>query len=262
MIVVGDPGLGDHNLGRLPMIAAMHHKKEIENNEYPNLPHYDKNKDILNDPIRINTVTELNDVLGRFNNIKYLAYFGHSWADTYDVLVMHYDRRLEHTVPWGALYIGSTSDPGTNLGVPRSRKYNDVATTSVTALTNYYNLNPKAQIRLFGCRGGFEQETILDPGTRIPLTGVRIFSKTIKPIPVARQLAEILSSGIEVYAYKSTGGSFFTQDQALGYGNSRKVTQAEIDEKFPGIKEGDPLWMVAAGLNRGWALFKGEKWWL
>jgi hypothetical protein len=225
LIVVADRGVGRHNSGALFEIAAAHHKKEIENNAFPGLPCYDRNRDVVYDPIRISTVTDLNRVLGNFNNIKYLAYFGHSWSADYG----------------GILYIGGAREPDTNLcNTP-------FATTSpVTNLTNLYNINPSAQVRLFGCRGGYINRTTMD--TSLLATGCS-----------AEDMANELPSGVLVYGYKSTGGSLFTQDMDLGHGNPRPISQAEIDAKFNRVKIGEPLWLVAAGQHRGWASFRGQK---
>jgi hypothetical protein len=250
VIIVGHPGGPGHSLGKLPMIAAMHHKKEIENNKFPDLPHFDKTKHKIIGPVDAHTVTDFNKVFednSKINNVIYLAYFGHSWADIDDRLVT--GSFIYH--PWGVLYLGGASAPGTNMGTKRSKTYDDINTTPVsTGWTNIYKINPNAQIRLFGCRGGYDEETkISDSSGKLIIC---------KPIPIAKQLAELLPSGVNIYAYGSDGGSFFTQDKDLGHGSKRAIKQAEIEATFPKIKEGDPLWMVAAGIPKGWAIFKGE----
>jgi hypothetical protein len=212
-------------MGALFEIAAEYHKKEIENNEFLGLPHYDKDKDIIHDPIRISTVTDLNNVLGSFNNIKYLAYFGHSWSREFG----------------GILLIGEANAADTNLCNASISNC-----SPVTNLTYLYNISPKSQVRLFGCRGGYINSTTTDPN--LLATGC-----------IAEDIANELPSGVMVYGYKSSGGSFCTQDKKLGHGDPRRISQAELDAKFYSIKKGDPLWLVAAGQNRGWASFSGKK---
>ena len=279
VLTVGDTGRDIHNSGKLLEMVAEQHKKEIESNafknnthgkEYGKIPDFDpaKHRIVIE---RISSVSDLNRVLGKYNNILYLAYFGHGWAGAHDDVVERMTRPapdlpgIREAHSWGALYIGDADAPDTNLGIPYTKQpgyERNFTPVTETVLSNAYNLNPKAQIRLFGCRGGFTKETIVDPGTRIPFIGTRILTKTSKPMPVAKQLAEILPSGIEIYGYKSTGGAFFTDDKDLGHGNPRIIVKAESDDtekRMKKVKIGDSIWLVATGSDRGWNKFKGEK---
>jgi hypothetical protein len=226
VIVVGDRGLRPHTAGILFEVAAAHHKREIERNAFPGLPRFNNKSDIIHDPIRISSVTDLNNVLGRFNNIKYLAYFGNSGAGGVG----------------GALNIGEKAEPDTNLC------NSPIATNAspVINLTNLYNINPSAQVRLFGCRGGYINSTTTD-------------TTLFAPGCIAEDIANELPSGVAVYGYKSTGGSLFTQNKKLGHGSTKRISQKEVDARFDRIKIGAPLWLVAAGQHRGWASFGGKK---
>jgi hypothetical protein len=239
VIVVGDPGVGRHNTGGLFEIAAHHHIEEIKNNKFPGLPHFDKDKDRIVGPIRINRAINgakglkgLNQVLGDYNNIKYLAYFGHSWTCEFDVIEV-YRTRIYHTdgttilyygdiVPHASSYlaIGDDDATDTNLGSSRARSASaDPNNTPVSALTNAYNINPVAQIRLFGCRGGHDKEMSVTPQT-LDRVNARIISGTptkVRAKTVAEQFAEILPSGVSIYAFDNKGGSAFTFDEDVGH---------------------------------------------
>lgn len=73
---------------------------------------------------------------------------------------------------------------------------------------------PDAQVRLFGCRGGW------GPG------------------PIAQQIKNHLE--IPVFAYANSGGSIYTNDKVLGHGG-RAVTNADIKMKLNSKK---PIWLI------------------
>lgn len=223
LIVVGDPGQGEHSLGELANYAAYYHYIEIQNNKYPGIRSYDKNKHTLLPPIRISSVDDLNNLLGRHGNIMYIAYFGHSWG--------HYGNNYQ-----GALYLGDANAPGTNLSnAPGGNN------KPVSSLTNAIHLNPNAQIRLFGCQGGF---------TGYP--GANTY-------PPARQIADMVPKGVTVFGYAGAGGSAFTTKSELGYrGYIGKVSKSELtkmNEAAKKAKKGDPLWLATYGTT-GWNSWK------
>jgi len=109
----------------------------------------------------------------------------------------------------GALYIGEANAPDTNLG--NAGGAND---TSVAKLAKE-KFGPGAQIRLFGCRAGFGGN------------------------PIAAQIRQHL--GVKVFAYSNSGGSLFTQDKKLGYGQ-RAVKKSDIEFKaFNKLKD---TWLI------------------
>jgi hypothetical protein len=211
------------------MIAANWHGYEVKNNLFPGVPKYKKG-----DKFEIrhcSTVSDFDKFLGDYNNIAYLAYFGHSWSRD----------------NWGALLIGEANALDTNLG---NEMYNRNFTL-IKTLKNLHNINPSAQIRLFGCRGGYINTKTSDP---------EYYATTC----IAKELAEVLPSGVSVYGYKSTEGSVFTIYKNEGHDPSliKSMTDkemAERDIRMRKVKDGDPLWMVSSGTGNGWASFIGQK---
>lgn len=226
LIVVGDPGLGGHASGNLFNIAAEYHYKEIQSNLFPGLPTYDKDKHNVIKPIRISTVEDLSKVLEKHTNIVYLAYFGHSWGATY-------------SSKYGVLMIGEADALDTNLGNAPGKN-----NTPLSSLRGVHNLNPSAQIRLFGCQGSYTGPRADNP-INIP-----------ESYPPARQIADLAPKGVTVYGYQSNGGSLFTTDKKLGHGDTRKITNSDMSKTFGKIKKGDPLWLVSVGADRGWQSWK------
>ena len=198
LIIYGDPGLDNYNLGRLPELAAKTHAKEVEGNSFPGVPSFNP----ALDKIDVVHSTDARAFVNEINNsaliIGYLAYFGHSWAD---------DETKK-----GLLLIGEENMPETNLGARDPVSSNDIPVTEIKKKSFYKN----AQIRLFGCRGGFGKYS------------------------VAKQIADHL--GLITLGYSNSGGSLFTNDNQLGHGK-RKITQSDITGKPSGNKD---LWLIPA----------------
>ena len=138
IVVYGDQGKGEHNLGRLPDLAARTHEKEVATNAFAGVPHFDFATDMLS-VAHVSTVTDLVAQLS-VKDVVYLAYFGHSWNDD--------------AGGTGALYIGQDDAPDTNLS--------DAADTNNTPVNSISasSFAPGAQIRLFGCRCGYGNGSI------------------------------------------------------------------------------------------------------
>ena len=133
IIVYGDPGLSSHNAGRLFQLAAQTHEREVKANVFPGVPSFRKDVDKLV-VTHISTVTALVNQLA-VANVIYLAYFGHSWNTD---------------IGPGVLYIGQNATPDTNL----SNRQGNSSNTPVNVIpANYFRSD--AQVRLFGCRGGY-----------------------------------------------------------------------------------------------------------
>jgi hypothetical protein len=191
VIVYGDAGQGTHNAGDLFQMAAKTHVNEVRTRTFPNTPQLTTNATISDPAIHISTVSDLTSAIS-IGNIAYLAYFGHSWNPGS-----------------GALYIGGANAPDTNLS--NGGGVND---TPVSSLSKGL-FRRDAQIRLFGCQGGFGSDSI------------------------AQQLATELQ--VKVFAYANSGGSLFTHDRDLGQGK-RAVTRADISfNKFVKTK---PTWLI------------------
>ncbi|MCK5232515.1 MAG: hypothetical protein KAR13_19735 [Desulfobulbaceae bacterium] len=136
------------------------------------------------------TITHISTVAGMVSavsvgNVVYLAYFGHSGPTRGGP---------------GALFIGETASPGSNLTIRGNT--NDRPATDIPA--NKFRTD--AQVRLFGCRGGYGTD------------------------PIAQQMADQLR--IPVYGYTNSGGSLFTTDSTLGHGG-RAVRQIDINTPPP-----------------------------
>jgi hypothetical protein len=188
IIVYGDPGQGGHNAGRLFQLTANTHSREIQANAFPgNIPAFVAGTDIMT-VTHISTVAALVSAVG-VGNVLYLAYFGHSGPIG-----------GQNGPGPGALFIGETASPGSNLTIRGNA--NDRPPTDIPA--NKFRAD--AQVRLFGCRGGFG------------------------PDPIARQMADQLR--IPVYGYTNSGGSLFTTDSTLGHGG-RAVRQTDINTPPP-----------------------------
>lgn len=76
----------------------------------------------------IHRVSDFKKIFKLYKNIKYLAFFGHSWAGEYD----------------GSLYIGDRSAEDTNL------YYHDLEDLDIS------NVLSDAQLRIFSCRSAFK----------------------------------------------------------------------------------------------------------
>jgi len=116
IIVVGDPGLEEHNLGYLLELAAATHEKELQANSFPQVP---SSSGAAIKRVRCSSISAMNDALEP-GNVAYLAYFGHSWEQ--------------------ALYVGERHVPDANLCFGDDLHKEKFA--------------PHAQIRLFGCKAG------------------------------------------------------------------------------------------------------------
>lgn len=195
LIIYGDPGLEHHNLGRLPELAAKTHKKEIEANSFSGVPTFNPSVDIINVVHSTDARAFANEIKNSTITIGYLSYFGHSWAND--------DGK------WGYLFVGEENAPETNFGTDRGDP-NDVVVTELSK-SSFYN---DAQIRIFGCRGGYGSYS------------------------VTQQMADHL--GLNAYGYSNSGGSLFTNDKNLGHGG-RSVTQEDIDASISGAKD---VWLI------------------
>jgi peptidoglycan hydrolase-like protein with peptidoglycan-binding domain len=191
VIVYGDAGQGTNNTGALFPMAASTHVTEISTRTFPNVPQPSTNFKITDPAIHISTVSDLASAIS-IGNIAYLAYFGHSWNSGI-----------------GSLYIGGADAPDTNLS--NGGGVND---TPVSRLSKGL-FRSDAQIRLFGCQGGFGSNSI------------------------AQHLATELN--VQVFAYANSGGSLFTHDRELGQGR-RAVTKADIS--FNKFEKTKPTWLI------------------
>ncbi|MDR1424798.1 MAG: hypothetical protein LBI92_09410 [Azoarcus sp.] len=242
LIVTGGSGGGGHNSGALFTLAAHQHVRDIQSGKFPGLPKSAGAKIV--GPIKVTRVTALNDLLGKYTNIKYLAYFGHSWG-------------FREDSEYGSLYLGDEYAPDTNLS-----NATHANNTPVTALVNLSRNMASGQIRLFGCQGGY--------AGKVDSTG------TIKAVPPAEQLAKIVKPQVDVYGYESIGGSIFTLDPDVGYlkksyhGGKRKdpVTKAE-EAKVKKIRADavrTELWLVPNASTsprmQGWrGEWDGKQYW-
>jgi hypothetical protein len=118
----------------------------------------------------------------------------------------------QNNIDWyagpGALFIAQGSVPKGNL---TSRGLlNDAPATDIPKKS----FLPEAQVRLFGCRGGWA------------------------PNPIAKQIKDHL--GVPVFAFANTGGSIYTNDKALGHGK-RPVSKGDTTMKLDSKK---PIWMI------------------
>ena len=109
----------------------------------------------------------------------------------------------------GSLYIGEANAPDTNLSNGGGEN-----NTSVTNLPKD-KFRSDAQVRLFSCRGGYGTDSI------------------------AKQLSNHL--GVTIYAYNNSGGSLFTQDKKLGYGQ-RAVKKSDIE--FTAFDKLKDTWLI------------------
>lgn len=189
IIVYGDAGLGEHSAGDLFKICAQTHEKEVKTRAFPSVPSFGAGDKV--NTYHISTVSELVKLLD-VGDVMYLAYFGHSWNGG-----------------TGALYIGEADAPDTNLSNAGGKD-----DTPATKLPKD-KFRRDAQIRLFGCRGGFGSDSIAD------------------------QIAKHLR--VKVYAYNNSGGSLFTQDKTLGHGK-RRVKKADIE--FTAFNKLKDTWLI------------------
>lgn len=189
VIVYGDQGKDVHNAGQLFEWSAKTHQKEVIHHQFPGVP------PLSGAGPEIYHVASVPDLVGdlKAGYVFYLAYFGHSWSNEVA----------------SALFIGQDATPGSNLSAQRSD-----TNAPVTDIPKSSFLSD-AQIRLFGCRGGYGNASI------------------------ASQLHEYV--GVTVYAYENSGGSLFTQDPYLGHGR-RAVKQADI--KFSTFNSSKNTWLV------------------
>jgi hypothetical protein len=190
IIVYGDQGKDQHNVGALFELSAKTHQKEVRANRFPGVPHFVAGQDHL----ILAHVSSVADVVAQLQvgNVVYLAYFGHSWG---------FD-------PSGLLYIGQESGAEFNLG-PES-----MGATPATALPAS-KFRSDAQIRLFGCRGGYGADS----------SGAQVAAAVHVP----------------TFAYSNSGGSLFTTDATLGHGQ-RGVTSADINAKIPATAPN--VWLI------------------
>jgi len=219
VVIYGDPGLGVHNAGQLFEMSAKTHEREIRARTFPGVP------ELSGSNVELYHVSSVPELVADIDagNVAYLAYFGHSWAwdDVYfTIFRWRIFRTSEGT---GKLYIGERAVPGSNLGETRNATTAAVADlpqgkfsrpTNLSGVSGGINTR-KAQIRLFGCRGGYGSN------------------------PMAALLAHHLK--VEVYGYENSGGSLFTQDPRLGRGQ-RAVTQSDIE--FKAFNDSTDTWLV------------------
>lgn len=148
LIVYGDKGLDENNLGRIFQMAARTHERQVRANVFPGIPHFRPTDRIVT--AHAGTVTELRKLMS-MGNIVYMAYFGHSLNEGA-----------------GALLLGQASAPDTNLTNSPGRN-----NTPLTAL-RVADLRSDAQIRLFGCRGAWGHWSIAEQMAdylRVPVYG-------------------------------------------------------------------------------------------
>jgi hypothetical protein len=221
VVIHGDAGLGAHNSGQLFRISAETHVREIRAHSFPDVPELSGSNTEL---YHISSVPELVADIDA-GNVAYLAYFGHSWAADAEYFTILGYRIFRISAGWGRLYIGERAVPGSNLGETRTATTAAVADLPQGKFAGPRNLSGvsggiitrKAQIRLFGCRGGYGSN------------------------PMAALLANHLK--VEVYGYDNSGGSLFTQDPRLGHGQ-RAVTQSDIN--FSAFNDRADTWLVPA----------------
>jgi hypothetical protein len=72
LIVNGGRGGGGHSVGALFILTAHQHIRDIQSGKFPGLPKSAGAKIV--GPVTVTSVTALNDLLGKYTNIKYLAY--------------------------------------------------------------------------------------------------------------------------------------------------------------------------------------------
>jgi hypothetical protein len=136
IIVYGDRGLREFNMGRIFELSARTHEREVRANSFPGVPEFRPTDQILN--VHCSSVTDLRLVLS-VGNVVYLAYFGHSLNEG-----------------MGALLIGQDSAPDTNL--TNSPGPNNTPVTTLSRAVFRSN----ALIRLFGCRGAYGRHSIAE----------------------------------------------------------------------------------------------------
>lgn len=129
LVVYGDPGLHEHNLGSIFKLSAETHAREIRTGTAPGSVPTLQPTDVVT-VAHIGTASDLANQLN-VNNVLYLAYFGHSWNNG----------------DLGVLLIGEQTAPDTNLtNVPGPNN------TPLTILRPSA-FRSDAVIQLFGCRG-------------------------------------------------------------------------------------------------------------
>lgn len=215
IVSYGEPGAEEHSSGRLSELAARTHAREIQANRYPGAPTFRPGIDDVR-VVGIHTVAGLAAAV-RAGNVAYLAYFGHA-----GVAPGRGESRstpvVNRTGP-GALWIGSGTYAGANLtsrGSPSDRPATDIPRSSFTS---------DAQVRIFGCRAGLGRPS------------------------AAAQIANALH--LPVYAYRSSGGSLFTQDPTLGHAQ-RDLRQGDIQAQIGNVPDMADVWLVPAGSPVAW----------
>jgi hypothetical protein len=119
----------------MPELAARTHEREVKANKFPGVPKFTGS-----DKITVAHISRVADLKAKLTvgNIVYLAYFGHSWNNEGN----------------GVLLIGEASAPDTNLtNIPGA---NNTAVSTLPA--NMFRSD--GQVRLFGCRGGYGTNSI------------------------------------------------------------------------------------------------------
>jgi hypothetical protein len=193
VVIYGDPGIGAHNSGQLFRMSAETHVREIRTHSFPDVP------ELSGSNLKLYHISSVPELVADIDagNVAYLAYFGHSWTfdDQYFTIL---GWRIFRTAGASYLYIGERAVPGSNLGGARTATTTAIADLPQGKFSGPRNVSGaaggintrKAQIRLFGCRGGYGSN------------------------PVAALLANHLK--VEVYGYENFGGSLFTQGPEIG----------------------------------------------
>jgi len=243
VVVYGDPGSGEHSVGSLFRLAAETHVDEIKKNKFPGVPHFDEKKSHIYPPIHVNTVQAFAASVTR-GDVLYLAYFGHSWAGDIGERRSFFDPRnpsatdrvsCKFANSWGLLLIGDGTGAGTNLGDPVKAKvisdnyeFTPFAATPATVIPRSKFLGHGAQVRLFGCRGAYGNNS------------------------AAEQIARNLK--IQTFGYSNSGGSLFTADEKLGHG-LRVITEGDRNARLPSKK---PIWLITSNGGQSFKEFSGK----
>jgi hypothetical protein len=143
VLVFGDQGKGEHNLGKLPELAARTHESEIRANKAPGVPAF-----TAIDNITVSHVSTVSELIAKLNvgNVIYWAYFGHSWNENGSV---------------GALFIGQNHAADTNLTVGQDPA-GQIQTCTSPATLPKSAFRSGAVVRLFGCRGAFGADSVAE----------------------------------------------------------------------------------------------------
>jgi hypothetical protein len=137
IIVFGEPGRKEHNLGKLPELAAKTHEREVKSNALASLPTPTFLPGDNVSTVLVRRVADLVTELG-VNDVIYLAYFGHGWGDDAST----------------ALNIGQDHVPDSNLTIAQDPPPG-IQTCTPPSVLPRAAFRPDAIVRLYSCRGAF-----------------------------------------------------------------------------------------------------------